>query len=112
MKRLLPLLVVVACGCSQAVDQRVGAQAAGEGGNPIPQTAAAEWAANEGGQTASAFPGNTPPTDKASVTPDKYWVKLEALDKAHHPAGGHGESAEVEKTHEAPTHHEESEHSH
>lgn len=89
MKRLLPLLVIVACGCTKAVDVRESETASMEAvESAAPVSEAAKLAANEGGATASAFPSSTPPTDKASVTPEKYWVKLEQLDEKHE---GHGE---------------------
>lgn len=89
MKRLLPLLALVACGCTQAVDSRVSDAGEGSHHEPAPMSLASENAANQGGDTASAFPSTTAPTDKPSVTPNKYWVDLEALHEGH--AEGHGE---------------------
>lgn len=107
MKRLLPLLAIVACGCSQAVDNRVSESGPVSHENPAPLSLASENAANQGGQTAASFPSITPPTDKASVTPNKYWVNLEALNEGHEAGheGEHGGSHEVPKEGAAASEH-------
>jgi hypothetical protein len=99
MKRFLPFLllaaVVAAVGCDTEPDVVTETEHStdhSEAANGLMDhdvaayAPATDYASAEGGLTASAFPSETPPTDKPSVTPHGYWIPV----KEHAVQGGHG----------------------